>query len=107
MSIAVEVNLKIPGLTIRAADQPVKVINNSAVRFARLIDVPAIPKPGASIEVPVGAGVNFGCTVTRAEWHEEREIFIVSCQYAKTRISPDDYNALINNADWTQKLLGA
>ena len=107
MSIAVEVNLKIPGLTIRSADQPVRVINNSAVRFARLIDVPAIPKPGALLEVPVSAGVKFGCTVTRAEWHEEREIFIVSCQFAKPRITPDDYNALINNADWTQKVLGA
>ena len=55
----------------------------------------------------MSAGVKFGCTVTRAEWHEEREIFIVSCQFAKPRISPDDYNALINNADWTQKVLGA
>ena len=106
MSIAVEVNMKIPGLTIRSADRPVKVINNSAVRFARLIDVPAIPKPGASLQVPVG-GVKFGCTVTRAEWHEEREIFIVSCHFSKPRISPDDYHALINNADWTQKQLGA
>ena len=106
MGIAVEVNLKIPGLTIRSADQPVKVINNSAVRFARMIDVPAIPKPGALLEVPVGAG-KFGCTVTRAEWHEERAIFIVSCHFSKARISPDDYHALINNADWTQKVLGA
>ena len=107
MSIAVEVNLKIPGLTIRSADQPVRVINNSAVRFARMIEVPAIPKPGALLEVPVGAAVKFGCTVTRAEWHEERAIFIVSCQFSKPRISPDDYNALVNNADWTQKVLGA
>ena len=106
MSIAVEVNLKIPGLTIRSADQPVKVINNSAVRFARLMDVPAIPQPGASIEVPVSAGVTFDCTVTRSEWHEDRSIFIVSCHFSKARISPDDYHALINNADWTQKLLG-
>jgi hypothetical protein len=106
MSIAVEVNMKIPGLTVRSADQPVKVINNSAVRFTRLIDVPAIPEPGASLEVLVGAA-KFGCTVTRAEWHEERAIFIVSCHYSKTRISPDDYRALINDGDWTQKLLGA
>ena len=107
MPIAVEINLKIPGLTIRAADQSVKVINNSAVRFTRQIDVPAIPKPGASLDVPVSAGVTFGCTVTRAEWHEGMAMFIVSCQYAKSRISPDDYHALINNAEWTQKVLGA
>ena len=107
MSIAVEVNLKIPGLTLRSSDQPVKVINNSAVRFTRMIEVPAIPQPGAALEVPVSAGVIFGCTVTRAEWHEERAIFIISCQFAKPRISPDDYHALINSADWTQKLLGA
>ena len=107
MSIAVEVNLKIPGLTIRSIDQPVRVINNSAVRFARMIEVPVIPKPGALLEVPVGASLKFGCTVTRAEWHEERAIFIISCQFSKARISPDDYHALINNADWTQKVLGA
>lgn len=105
MSIAVEVNLKIPGLTIRSGDQPVKVINNSAVRFARMIEVPAIPAPGAALEVPVAAGLTFDCTVTRAEWHEEREIFIVSCHFSKSRISPGDYDALINNGDWTQKLL--
>jgi hypothetical protein len=107
MAIAVEVNLKIPGLTIRSADEPVKVINNSAVRFARLIDVPAIPKPGAPLQVPVAPGVTFDCTVTRAEWHEDRSIFIISCQFSKTRIPPDDYHALISSPDWTQKILGA
>ena len=47
MPIDVEANLKIPRLTIRAPNQPDKVIDNSAVRFIKRIQVPAIPKPGA------------------------------------------------------------
>ena len=105
MAIDVEANMKIPRLTIRSANQPDKVIDNSMVRFTKRIQVPAIPKPGAPLTLTASGGQTFESTVTRADWHEEKEMFIVSCSYAKRSISADDYNALVNDPDWTQKSL--
>ena len=103
----VEVDLKIPGLTIRLADQGPTVINNSAIGFARMIEVPAVSVPDAKFEVPVADGLAFDHRVTRSEWHEERAIFIVSCKYPKPRISPAEYLPLLNRTAWTKKVLGA
>ncbi|OLC51405.1 MAG: hypothetical protein AUH43_02800 [Acidobacteria bacterium 13_1_40CM_65_14] len=105
MPIDVEANMKIPRLTIRSANQPDKVIDNSTVRFIKRIQVPAIPKPGASLTLTTSGGQTFESTVTRADWHEEKSIFIVSCNYAKRSISADDYHALVNDPDWTMKPL--
>jgi len=105
MSITVEANMRIPGLTVRSPDQPVRVINNSSIRFTKLIEVPAIPKPGDSLDVTISSGFTCDCTVTRVEWHDDRDLFVVSCNYAKRSISPDEYNALSNDSDWTMKQL--
>ena len=48
MSIDVEVNMRIPGLTLKSPNEADKVINNSYVRFTKMIQVPVIPKPGDS-----------------------------------------------------------
>ena len=104
MSIEVEVSLKIPRVTIRSASQPDQVIDNSAVRFATLTHVPAIPKPGAALQLAAG-GAPCDCTVTRADWNEERSRFVLSCSYAKRSMSAAEYEALVNDAAWTQKPL--
>jgi hypothetical protein len=105
MSIEVEVNMKIPRVTVRSPDQPAKIIDNSYVRFTKVIKVPAIPKAGASLQLTTGSGEPFECTVTRADWNEERARFIVSCSYSKRSISAGEYDALVNDADWTMKQL--
>jgi hypothetical protein len=105
MAIDVEANMKIPRLTIREANQPDKVIDNSLVRFIKRIQVPAIPKPGSSLTLTASGGQTFESTVTRADWHEEKEMFVVSCSYAKRSISADDYHALVNDPEWTVKPL--
>jgi len=105
MPIDVEANMKIPRLTIRAPNQPDKVIDNSAVRFIKRIQVPAIPKPGASLTLTASGGQVYESTVTRADWHEEKAMFVVACSYAKRSISADDYHALVNDPDWTMKPL--
>jgi hypothetical protein len=43
--------------------------------------------------------------VTRSDWSEEKELFIVSCNYSKKSIAAADYEALVNDADWTMKPL--
>jgi hypothetical protein len=105
MSIEVEVNMKIPRVTIRADGQDDKIIDNSGVRFTTLIQVPAIPKPGASLQLTTSGGDGFECTVTRADWNEERERFVLSCSYAKRSMSAAEYGALVNDSAWQTKQL--
>ena len=105
MSIEVEVNVKIPTLTIRSTNEPPKTIDNSSVRFTKLIKVPTILKPGASLQLTTNGGQAFECTVTRAEWSDEKALFILSCNYSKRSISADQYTALANDSEWTMKQL--
>ena len=65
MSIEVEVNMRIPGLTLRAPNEADKVINNSYVRFTKLIQVPAIPKAGDPLTLTTSTGQTFESTVTQ------------------------------------------
>ena len=106
MPIDVEINLRIPRLTIRSANAPDKVIDNSIVRFTRLAQVAAIPKAGESLQLAAKvAGDAIDCVVTRSDWSEEKERFIVSCNYSKKSIAAADYEALVADTDWTQKSL--
>ena len=105
MPIEVEVNVKIPTLTIKSANEPPKIIDNSSVRFTTLIQVPVIPKPGVSLQLSTRDGPMFECAVTRADWSEEKSLFIISCSYSKRSISADEYGALINDSDWKMKQL--
>jgi hypothetical protein len=104
--IDVEINLRIPRLTIRSPTAPDKVIDNSVVRFTRLAQVPAIPKAGEPLQLAARvSGETIESVVTRSDWSEEKSLFIVSCSYAKKSIAAADYEALVNDADWTMKPL--
>jgi len=103
--IQLEVNLKIPRVTLRPVDGPAQVVDNSAIRYTKLIHVPAVPKAGEVLQVTAGPFQTFDCTVTRADWSDQRELFIVSCSYAKRSMSTEEYDALINDAAWKSKPL--
>ena len=105
MSIEVEVNLRIPRVKTPTLDEKGYPIDNGSVRFTRLIKVPSIPKPGASLQLTLGAGKVFQCEVTRADWHDDRDLFVLSCKYANRSIPPDDCAALFNDPDWQVKPL--
>src|SRR6202040_4091366 len=106
--IEVEVSLKIPRVTVPAIErhQDPKIIDNSSVRFTKLIHVPSIPKPGVSLQLTTRSGQPFDCSVTRAEWHEEKALFILACRYAKRSMTAEEYDALIHDADWHVRQLG-
>ena len=57
------------------------------------------------LQLTISAFQTIECTVTRADWNDQRELFIVSCSYSKRSISPDEYGALVNDSDWTMKPL--
>jgi hypothetical protein len=47
----------------------------------------------------------FTCEVTRADWNEERELFIVSCKYSNRSIPADQCAELFKDAEWRVKPL--
>ena len=80
MPIEVEVNLAIPRIKNPVLGENGYPIDNGSIRFTKLIHVPAIPQPGAVLQLSTSAGHEFGCTVTRAEWNEERSMFVALLQ---------------------------
>jgi hypothetical protein len=105
MSIPVEVNLRIPRVKVPVLDEKGYPIDNSTVRFTKMITVPSIPKPGTPLQLATSSGKTFACEVTRADWNEERELFIVSCKYANRSIPADHCADLFNDAEWRVKPL--
>jgi hypothetical protein len=105
MSIVVEVRLRIPNIKNRALDENGYPIDHSSMRFTKLINVPTIPKPGVMLDLTTSSGKSFECEVTRADWHEERALFVLSCKYSSRSIPADEYTALVNDSDWRMKPL--
>ena len=106
MPTEIEVNMRVPTLTVRSPNEADRRIDNSAVRFTKRIQVPSLPKPGEVLALSTAGGrTTFECTVTRADWHEQQERFVLSCTYAKKSISPELYTALVNDENWKTKSL--
>jgi hypothetical protein len=104
--VEIEVNLRVPSLTIKSTGpEPSKVINNSGNRFRKAMTVPAVPKVNDPLRVTVGADTAFDCLVTRVEWNDDRSIFIVSCSFAGRGIPAADYQSLITDPGWTMTQL--
>ncbi len=105
MPIDVEVNMKIPSLSVRSPGKPDQKIDNSTIRFIKRITVEAIPKPRDWLPLSTRFGEPFECTVTRADWNEEKNLFIVSCTYSRRSITADEHHALLTDSDWATKQL--
>jgi hypothetical protein len=96
----VEIELRIPTLTIKGEDESSKRVDNSLVRFRKIITVPAFPQPGSKIALSVGSEMEFECAIARADWHEHKQRFVLACKYPKQRIFPHEYEALLNDPQW-------
>jgi hypothetical protein len=105
MPIVIEVNMKIPSLTVPSSANANHRIDNSTVRFTKRISVDAIPKPGDWLQLSTRMGEPFECAVTRADWNEEKSLFIVSCAYPRRSITADEHSALLSDPDWAMKQL--
>jgi hypothetical protein len=105
MSIEVEVNLAIPRIKNPVLGENGYPIDNGSVRFTKLIQVPAIPKPGETLSLTTSAGHEFSATVTRSDWNEGGERFVVSCRYSTRSIPADQCAALFSDAEWKVKPL--
>ena len=100
ITIAVDANLKIPNLTVHPVDAPARRVNNHSVRWIKHMTVEAIPKPGDTVRLSTRRGPPFDATVTRVEWNTTKNLFVVSCNYAKRSITSDDHEALVVDPDW-------
>lgn len=100
MAKEVEIRLRVPNMKVRVLDENGYPIDHSAVRFRKVIEVPAIPKPGEAFELATQSGRTIPCAVVRSDWDEGTSRFVVACQYANRSITPDEYNALASDPDW-------
>ena len=105
MSIEVEINLRIPAVKDPLKDSAGWPINNGDIRFTKRVKAQTLPKPGDVVELVTRPDYTFQATVTRADWHEEKEMFIVSCKYSKQSIPRPHYLALMEDHEWTRKPL--
>jgi hypothetical protein len=105
MDIEIEVNLKIPSLTIRSPTSADVRVDNGSVRFNKRITVDAIPKPGDRLALSSRFGSAFEAIVSRSDWNEEKSLFVVSCAYGRRSITAQEHNALLMDPDWSTQQL--
>ncbi len=105
MPIAVEVNLRLPNISVRPAHEPARVISNADVRFIKMIEVPALPRVGDDLELSTRGGYAFAAIVKRLDWHDEKGLFVVGCQYANRSIPLEAYESVRADPDWAARSL--
>ena len=103
MTQEVEISLRVPNMKVRPLDEHGYPIDHSSVRFKKIVLVPVVPKPGDSLQLTTASGTMLRSTVQRADWNEERGLFVVACRYSDRSISADEYSALVNDPDWQMR----
>ena len=102
----VEISLRLPSLRMRPNEfAEMTMVDNKDVRFTKRVELASIPKPGDTLAMSAGDGEPFPCEVTQANWHHDKNIFVVACRYGKRSVSPEAYRAIANSPDWTSKPL--
>jgi hypothetical protein len=104
MAQTVEISLRIPSLRVQREDKT-ETISNSDVRFTKRVELDSIPKAGAVLPMSMSAGEPFECEVVRSDWHEDKNLFLITCRYTKRSISPANYQALLDSTDWAVRPL--
>ncbi len=80
-------------------------IDHNSMRFRKIIEIPKFPRAGDALELTTASGRTLSATVARADLDEERQLFILSCLYARRSIDAQDYAALSEDPSWELKHL--
>jgi len=104
MSITLEINLRVPDISIRSPQEPPRRITNSDSRFWKVIDLSELPKVGDTLELSSRTWA-FQATVKRLDWHDDKNRFVVVCHYPKRSMTPEEYDSLRTDPDWTMRPL--
>ena len=99
MEQEIEVNLRIPNMKVRTLDENGYPIDHSTIRFKKIMQVPAIPKVGQSLQLSA-SDKTLQANVVGVVWSDDRGMFMVACQYANRSIPADDHLALTRDPDW-------
>ena len=102
--ITLEVNLRVPDISVETPQTPVRRITNSDARFWKMITVSVLPKVGDDLELSTRSYV-FHATVKRLDWHDNKNHFVVTCHSAKRSMTLEEYDGLRTDPDWTMKPL--
>ena len=105
MSMPVEVRLRVPNMKVRALDEKGYPIDHSSMRFRKVIQVPKIPKAEETLDLSTSSGRVLQARVVRADWNEDRGLFVLSCQYVNRSITAEEYGALATDSEWQLKHL--
>src|SRR3954454_22796875 len=81
MAKQVEVRLRVPNMKVRVLDENGYPIDHSSMRFRKVLNVPKIPKPDETLDLSTQSGRIVQAKVVRADWNEDRGLFVLSCQY--------------------------
>jgi hypothetical protein len=100
----VEVRLRVPNMKVRALDPQGYPIDHSEVRFRKTVEVAAVPKTNDTLELSTRCGFTFPAVVVRTDFYDGQG-YVVSCQFGRRAIAPDEYLALRNDPDWVLKHL--
>ena len=80
-------------------------IDNSSVRFIKRIVTDNLPKVGDLLPLTTRSAGGFDGSVTRVQWNDEKNMFVVYCQYSKKSIPQPQYVGILEDADWEMKPL--
>jgi hypothetical protein len=75
------------------------------VRFGKRMMVDAVPASGTGLRLSTQFGEPFESRVIRADWSDDKNLFVVSCTYGPRSITEADYNALLADPEWTKTQL--
>jgi hypothetical protein len=103
--VEVEINLQIPSVKDPIKGPDGWPVNNADIRLLKRIEIARLPKVGDQIELTARPDFAFQASVTRSDWHEEKEMFVVACRYSLRSIPRPEYLALMADAEWTRKPL--
>src|SRR5262249_16006587 len=106
MAIEVEVNLRVPSLTLQEDGQHDRRVDNRSVRFVRLIRVERVPKRDEAVSALIWETA-FDCTVPRCDWSDDKNVFVASCVFGRRTITRAEYEGLMTDPDWTKHELPA
>src|ERR1035437_6093754 len=80
-------------------------IDNSSVRFIKRIVVDSLPKVGDLLPLTTKSGEAFDGSITRVQWQDDKNMFVVYCQYSKKSMLQQQYVGILEDAEWEMKPL--
>ena len=102
----VEVHLRIPDVREPVKD-PVTgfSVQNSEVRYIKRVELSAIPKTGDILQLTANPDLEFPAAVGRADWNDEKQMFVVACRYSNKPMPRSEYLAIVSDPEWVMKPL--